>query len=122
MITYKLTVNLDATLAVQNENGSFNYFKPSVGAEITTDEMDDLEQLAKKFEELYSGVIAPNFSSVVTEFIINSGETDSTESSDNGCESGDGDCSGNGESQDELVDSAEDTANKNNTLVKEEWE
>ncbi len=74
MTVYKLTVSLDATLAVQNKNGSFNYFKPSIGAEITTDETDDVTILNKKFEDLYAEVIGPNFKSVVEEFLINSEE------------------------------------------------
>ena len=87
MTTYKLTVNLDATLAVQNQNGSFNYFKPSLGAEITTDETDDLTILNKKFEELYAEVIGPNFNSVVKEFLINSKE-DEPEGNEKQIESG----------------------------------
>lgn len=72
MTVYKLTVNLDATLAVQNENGSFNYFKPSIGAEFYTDSTEDLKDLNRKFEDLYAEVIGPNFNSVVNEFLINS--------------------------------------------------
>jgi hypothetical protein len=77
MTVYKLTVNLDATLAVQNQNGSFNYFKPSVGAEITTDEIDDVKVLNQKFEDLYENVIGPNFSSVVTELVLNTKQKES---------------------------------------------
>jgi hypothetical protein len=72
MTVYKLTVNLDATLAVQNPNGSFHYFKPSIGAELTTDDTEDLTVLNKKFEDLYAEVIGPNFNSVVKEFLVNS--------------------------------------------------
>jgi len=72
MTVYKLTVSLDATLAVQNPNGSFHYFKPSIGAEFTTDETDDLTIMNQKFDDLYTEVIGPNFKSVVSEFLINS--------------------------------------------------
>lgn len=72
MTVYKLTVNLDATLAVQNPNGSFNYFKPSIGAEFYTDSTEDLKSLNQKFGELYVEVIGPNFKAVVEEFLVNS--------------------------------------------------
>ena len=71
MTVYKLTINLDATLAVQSKNGSFNYFKPSIGVEITVDETDDLTVLNKKFGDMYEEVIGPNFKAVVNEFLIN---------------------------------------------------
>ena len=79
MTTYKLTINLDATLAVHNENGSFNYFKPSIGAEITTNETDDMKILNQKFEDLYAEVIGPNFNSVVKEFLINAEDEEKSE-------------------------------------------
>ena len=87
MTVYKLTVNLDATLAVQNQNGSLNYFKPSVGAEITTDETDDIRVLNQKFEDLYENVIGPNFNAIVTEFLIDSDDKqeDSDEENNNNC-------------------------------------
>ena len=70
MTVYKLTVNLDATLAVQQENGSFNYFKPSIGAEFYTDSTEDLKSLNQKFGDLYIEVIGPNFKAVVEEFLV----------------------------------------------------
>jgi hypothetical protein len=79
MTVYKLTVNLDATLAVQNENGSFHYFKPSVGAEITTDETEDTTILNQKFEDLFDNVIGPNFTEIVTQLLTNSKEDESEE-------------------------------------------
>ena len=79
MTVYKLTVHLDATLAVQSQNGSFNYFKPSIGAEMIVDETDDLTALNKKFEDLYSEVIGPNFKAVVNEFLINSNDEEKSE-------------------------------------------
>lgn len=116
MITYKLTVNLDATLSVQNENGSFNYFKPSVGAEITTDEMVDLAQLSEKFDDLYETVIGPNFNSVVTEFLLTSKDSeDPNKDSTNGCENCDGTCTCKGEPSDDVKEVVANTA-------KEEWE
>ena len=86
MTVYKLTVNLDATLAVQNPNGSFHYFKPSIGAEFTTDETDDLTVLNKKFEDQYAEVIGPNFSSVVNQLLVSSEDTETTDDEvDSGC-------------------------------------
>lgn len=94
MTVYKLTVNLDATLAVQNSNGSFHFFKPSIGAEFTTDETDDLTVLNKKFEDLYSEVIGPNFNSVVKEFLINPKNEEKTEGQlKKVCNCDDGSCS-----------------------------
>jgi len=93
MTVYKLTVNLDATLAVQNPNGSFNYFKPSIGAEITIDETDDLTIMNQKFEDLYAEVIGPNFNSVVKEFLISSeDEPEGNEKKKCGCENESCDC------------------------------
>ena len=82
MTIYKLTVNLDATLAVQNQNGSFHYFKPSIGAEITTLEIDDVKVLNQKFEDLYENVIGPNFNAIVTELLVNSEEKTSVDQVD----------------------------------------
>ena len=76
MTVYKLTVNLGATLAVQAQNGSFHYFKPSVGAEFTIDETDDLVVLNKRFEDLYNNVVGPNFSAIVSELLGNAKTTE----------------------------------------------
>ncbi len=115
MATYKLTVNLDATLSVQNENGSFNYFKPSIGAEITTDETEDLDQLSHRFDNLYEKVIGPNFNAVVSEFLMNSKDSEDTEKLSNGCENCDGACTCKGESSEDVKEVADNTD-------KEEWE
>jgi hypothetical protein len=93
MTVYKLTVNLDATLAVQQENGSFNYFKPSIGAEFYTDATEDLKSLNQKFGELYVEVIGPNFKAVVEEFLVNSDEKEASEEQvDSGCRCGNESC------------------------------
>jgi len=85
MTVYKLTVNLDATLAVQNKNGSYNYFKPSVGAEFTTDEIDDPKILNQKFEDLFNGAVGPNFSSIVTQLVLNNPDANETSEVENNC-------------------------------------
>lgn len=132
MSTYKLTINLDATLAVQNLNGSFNYFKPSIGAEFTVDETDDMTVLNKKFEDLYAEVIAPNFQSVVNEFLINSNpaEVESENKDDNkspcscgddcDCKSSENSSEGDGLDTSLAVDVLSDI--KEGDLPKEEWE
>lgn len=93
MTVYKLTIHLDATLAVQNQNGSFHYFKPSVGAEFTTDDTEDLTVLDKKFEDLYAEVIGPNFNSIVTEFLLPSDESKAEETVKNVCKCENDSCS-----------------------------
>jgi hypothetical protein len=92
MTVYKLTVNLDATLAVQQQNGSFNYFKPSIGAEFYTDSTEDLKSLNQKFGDLYVEVIGPNFKAVVEEFLVNSEEKSEEQVKDE-CSCTDGLCS-----------------------------
>ena len=131
MTVYKLIVNLDATLSVQNANGSFNYFKPSIGAEMTTDETDDLTILNNKFENLYEQVIGPNFKAVVEEFLINSDEEKDEDKKDCNCSEKDCDCSNNNCECDDKscsykqleVDTDDNlTDTPIEDLLKEEWE
>jgi hypothetical protein len=118
MTVYKLIVNLGATLAVQDKNGSFNYFKPSIGAEIMMSESDDLTVINQKFEDLYETVIGPNFKAVVDEFLINSDNKDDEEKSEDGKDDEE-------KSEDDKDD--EEKSEISNTIItedlpKEEWE
>lgn len=126
MAEYKLIINLDATLAVQNTNGSYNYFKPSVGAEVLIGETDDMMVLNNKFQELYNKVVAPNFSAVVEEFILNIAgpEEDEQQVEDKktcGCNNEFCTCGGDGcNCSDDKVDSSIDNNSEN--LSREDWE
>lgn len=124
MADYKLTINLDATLAVQNPNGSYNYFKPSVGAEILIGETDDMNLLDNKFKELYNEVIAPNFSSVVEEFILNivDDEGDEQIESQKTCNCTGENCDCKSTNSEDNVESEFIVDVANDNLPKEDWE
>ena len=124
MADYKLTINLDATLAVQNENGSYNYFKPSVGAEVLIGRTSDMVLLNDKFRELYNDVVAPNFSAVVQEFILNIVDDEATEQIENqktcNCNRENCDCKSTNSEDNVESEFIVDVANDN--LPKEDWE
>lgn len=138
MADYKLTINLDATLAVQNENGSYNYFKPSVGAEVLIGRTSDMVLLNDKFRELYNDVIAPNFSAVVQEFILNVVNDEATEQIENqktcNCNRENCDCAIEGHdctgencnckstNSEEKVEPEDDVEVVGNNPPKEDWE
>lgn len=130
MAEYKLIINLDATLAVQNPNGSFNYFKPSVGAEVLVGETDDTTLLNHKFRELYNDVIAPNFSAVVQEFILNIEDKDEDENEgEKGCNCENESCACKSlkigvkpESSDDDLELDLPVKNSSEDLPKEDWE
>ena len=119
MAEYKLTISLDATLAVQNANGSFNYFKPSIGAEISIGEADDLTILNNKFEELYEQVIGPNFKAVVEEFLINSDEKKDEKKKDCNCAEEDCKCKDKSCGCDNESCDCKSSENGENTIVDE---